>query len=102
MLRLLGYRDSRPWSAHRSRVIPTGTPCGARHILTDITNSLKVGARDLSPSRTRPQGLALAGSESETRKVQALRHIRRTAAMPWECGPSLPVSECLSDSPLCE
>src|SRR5215469_6293554 len=62
----------------------------------------KVGARDLSPSssRTRPQGLALAGSKSETRRVQALRHLRRTATMPRQGDPSLPVSECLSDSPL--
>jgi len=75
-------------------------PCAARRILTDITDLVKAGARGLSPSRTRPQGLALAGSESQTLKVQALRHIRRTASMPWEGGPSLPVSECLSDSPL--
>jgi hypothetical protein len=72
---------------------------GARYILTNIAEFVRVGARYPSSTRTRPTGPRQLlqrgrGSKDASRKTPPKDRLR--------VGPSLSVSKCLSDSPLYE
>jgi hypothetical protein len=75
----------------------------ARRILTNITNFVKVGAREARSSISHAPLRASEIAVNEAPRVASPKTSPKDRRhLPWEGGPSLPVSECLCDSPLCE